>query len=219
MSDDRKVYDFAGNEVTVSWDGRLCIHVQECTRAAGDLFESGRKPWCTPEVSGREEIADVVKRCPTGALTCRSAGGSLLEDTLAANGVTVSNNGPLYVQGDLDVDGAADDMPGVRHRAALCRCGASKNKPFCDNTHESSGFVDHGAVGETGAGELAATGGKLEIKRAKNGPLLLYGDLTIYASSGRPAWRGAKAALCRCGASKNKPFCDGAHAEVGFDAD
>ena len=49
-------------------------------------------------------------------------------------------NGPLYVRGDLDIDGAESDMKGVRFRAALCRCGQSKNKPFCDNSHEEAGF-------------------------------------------------------------------------------
>ena len=48
-------------------------------------------------------------------------------------------------------DGAADDMPSVRYRAALCRCGDSANKPFCDNSHEAADFQDYGAVGETGA--------------------------------------------------------------------
>ena len=59
----------------------------------------------------------------------------------------------------------------------------------------------------------------LGVKRAKNGPLLLSGNFSIMAASGRVAWRGNKAALCRCGHSENKPFCDGAHAKKGFAAD
>jgi CDGSH-type Zn-finger protein len=130
----------------------------------------------------------------------------------------VSNNGPLYAEGDLQVDGAGNDMPGVRYRVALCRCGDSKNKPFCDNTHEQADFRDRGAVGETGPG-FESTGGPLEIKRAPNGPLLLTGNLTVVTGAGRAAWKGTKAALCRCGKSQNKPFCDGAHVDAGFEAD
>ena len=134
------------------------------------------------------------------------------------NVVVVSNHGPLYVRGDLAIEGAAEDMPGVRFRAALCRCGQSKNKPFCDNTHEQSGFSDRGAIGETGEG-LEETGGKLVIKRAKDGPLLLSGNVTLMTAAGRVAWRGTKCALCRCGQSKNKPFCDGSHKDAGFQAE
>jgi CDGSH-type Zn-finger protein len=134
------------------------------------------------------------------------------------NVVRVMYNGPLYVRGDLEVDGAAGDMPGVKFRAALCRCGQSKNKPFCDNSHEEAAFRDYGAVGDEGEG-FDAPGGTLKVSRAPNGPLLLNGNFAIVAASGRKAWSGTKAALCRCGQSKNKPFCDGAHKAAAFQAD
>jgi CDGSH-type Zn-finger protein len=124
----------------------------------------------------------------------------------------------LYVRGDLDIENAPEDMAGVRFRAALCRCGLSSNKPFCDNSHEEGGFVDRGSVGDTGPGALTE-GGQLAIKPAKNGPLLLRGNFSIRAGSGRAAWQGTKAALCRCGTSKNKPFCDGSHKAAGFEAE
>jgi CDGSH-type Zn-finger protein len=57
------------------------------------------------------------------------------------------------------------------------------------------------------------------VSPAPNGPLLLSGNFTIAAASGRRAWRGTKAALCRCGHSNNKPFCDGSHKRVGFQAE
>ena len=43
--------------------------------------------------------------------------------------------------------------------------------------------------------------------------------LTVLSSSGREAWRGTRAALCRCGESANKPFCDGSHKAAGFTSD
>lgn len=215
---DKKIYRFEGEKLDATWDERLCIHVGECTRAEGELFQSGRDPWGQPDRGDAEHVARVCERCPTGALVYERKDGGSSETAPDANTCVVANNGPLYLAGDLDIDGAADDMPGVRFRAALCRCGASGNKPFCDNTHEQSGFVDRGAIGETGPG-IEAAGGKLGVKRAPNGPLLVTGNLTLVSGAGRTAWKGTKAALCRCGHSKNKPFCDGAHKAAGFAAD
>jgi len=164
------------------------------------------------------QVAEVVQRCPTGALTYKRKDGGPEESPAAANRITIANNGPLYAEGDLKIAGAADDMPGLRYRAALCRCGDSANKPFCDNTHEKNAFRDRGALGTTGDSE-ETTGGPLEIKSAPNGPLIVTGNFSMVTGAGRKGWRGKKAALCRCGASANKPFCDGSHTPAGFKAD
>jgi CDGSH-type Zn-finger protein/uncharacterized Fe-S cluster protein YjdI len=216
---DEKIHKYPGASVDVFWDGRLCIHVGECGRAEGDLFVGGRDPWCDPsQAASAQEVTEVCERCPTGALTYIRKDGGAAELAPGRNRVVVANDGPLYLTGDLSIDGAAEGMTGVRFRAALCRCGASKNKPFCDNSHREVDFYDQGAVGTTGEPSIAE-GGKLEVKRAPNGPLLVNGSFTIVTGAGRVAWRGTRAALCRCGASKNKPFCDGTHKAIGFKAD
>jgi CDGSH-type Zn-finger protein/uncharacterized Fe-S cluster protein YjdI len=217
MSDD-KIHLYRGAEADVAWDGRLCIHIGECGRADNDLFVGGRQPWCQPDRASADEVADVIGRCPSGALTYIRKDGGRQEPPDAENVVTIVYNGPLYVRGNLEVDGAAEDMEGVRFRAALCRCGQSNNKPFCDNSHEQAGFKDYGAVGESGD-SFDAPGGTLKVGKAPNGPLLLSGNFAIVAASGRRAWTGTKAALCRCGQSKNKPFCDGTHKAAGFEAE
>lgn len=217
MSDSKNIHDYPGEKVDVHWDRRLCIHVGECGRAANELFVGGRDPWCQPDTVDPASAVEVVERCPTGALTYSRKDG-VEEAKRAENTVLVANNGPLYLSGDLAIDGAADDMAGVPHRAALCRCGASGNKPFCDGSHEKADFRDQGAIGETGSG-FDGGGGPLTIKRVKNGPLLLAGNFTMRSGSGRAAYKGQKAALCRCGASKNKPFCDGSHKAAGFQAE
>lgn len=215
---DKKTFHYEGKDATVTWDGSLCIHIGECGRAKGELFVGGRQPWCQPDVSEADEIREVIKRCPTGALSVEFADGSVSEIATDENSVQVSYNGPLFVRGDLDIGDAPEDIPGLKFRAALCRCGQSRNKPYCDNSHEEAGFQDYGAIGEDGNG-AAEAGGTLEVRFAENGPILLNGNLSIVASSGRAAWRGTKAALCRCGASQNKPFCDGAHKKIGFQSD
>ncbi len=217
MSSQEK-YTYPGEQANVEWDGRLCIHYGECGRASGDLFVGGRQPWCQPDLSSEEEIRDVLLRCPTGALSASFADGTILEEEPVENQVTVTQNGPLYVRGSLEIEGGPDDMPGTRYRAALCRCGESKNKPYCDNSHIEADFSDSGAIGETGPG-FSGEGGKLHFKPLTDGPVIVKGKLTLYSSSGRKAWTGESAALCRCGESKNKPFCDGSHSDAGFKSD
>ena len=214
MSDDELV-KYPGNESDVHWNGKLCIHIGECGRAKGELFINGRQPWCQPDLASNGEIEEVVLRCPTGALTYQYKDGANTEQAASENTIHVAYNGPLYFKGNLDIEGAPDDINGVQFRAALCRCGQSKNKPFCDNSHEDADFKDYGAVGETGDG-LEATGGELKVTPLTDGPLLVKGNVTITTGSGRQAWQGKETALCRCGASQNKPFCDGKHKDVGF---
>ena len=229
-----RVFTWKNDTATVTWDEDLCIHVGECTRAKGSLFEMGRKPWCELDGVDDAHVRDVVSRCPTGALAARfvddpsadDAGPGVASDAeptdeagaaaaTAGNTITVADGGPLYVAGELDIAGAPDRAPGLAHRAALCRCGLSSNKPFCDNSHVGAEFADHGAVGDTGT-PLAETGGPLAIEVKKDGPLRVSGNLTIRAGSGRAAWQGTATALCRCGLSGNKPFCDGTHRKAGW---
>ena len=212
----KQQFRYPGNKVDVEWDDRLCIHIGECGRAKGDLFISGRKPWCVPNLVSQEEVVNVVERCPTGALTYHFQDASVTEQPNEQNTVTVTYNGPYFFRGNLHIEGASEHNPGLAFRAALCRCGRSKNKPFCDNSHEEVEFKDYGAVGESGE-PLAQQGGPLNINPSKNGPLMVIGNTTIKSSSGRNAWTGTKVALCRCGASNNKPFCDGSHSKIGFE--
>ena len=211
----KNVFTYDGENLDVTWDRRLCIHFGECGRAEGGMFQAKRDPWCQPDLVPLGQAKDIVERCPTGALAYTGEDGSV-ESAPAENRILVSNNGPLYLTGDLDIAAAEDDQPGLKFRAALCRCGLSKNKPFCDNRHEA-GFRDHGSVGSTGPG-IEAEGGPLTVKGIPNGPLHVTGNLRILAGGGRVAWSGTEAWLCRCGQSKNKPFCDGAHKAAGFEA-
>lgn len=215
---EQRIYPYTGKEAEIFWDERLCIHIAECGQAKGQLFVGGRDPWCQPDLASVDEIADVCQRCPSGALTYSIKDKGFTETAAPENTITVSYNGPLFIRGELSIEGAPEDMPGVQFRAALCRCGASQNKPFCDNSHEKIRFQDYGAIGDSGS-ENFETGGNLAIKPIKDGPLMISGNLTLIAGSGRIAWQGNKTTLCRCGASKNKPFCDGSHNGIDFHTD
>lgn len=94
--------------------------------------------------------------------------------------------------------------------------GDSKSKPFCDGTHTEAEFEASGAIPDPKIRqtEISATG--LRVVEAANGPLLLEGPVTLRDAAGGDSCSGTKTALCRCGASENKPFCDGTHARIDF---
>jgi CDGSH-type Zn-finger protein len=123
--------------------------------------------------------------------------------------VTVNDRGPLHCP-QARVSGA----PGAE--VWLCRCGGSGNQPHCDGSHRALGFSDPGMPP---AGAITApTGAELSVEVRPHGPLLVTGAVVVADAAGAVVFAGERAALCRCGASANKPFCDGAHKRVGFTA-
>ena len=126
--------------------------------------------------------------------------------------LSVRENGPYAIRADIQLDGA----PAVSHRLTLCRCGASKNKPFCDGSHNEIGFDASGEPPSRDADMLAQRDGVLAIDPEPNGPLAIRGNLEIVSGTGRVVARVTGARLCRCGGSSSKPFCDGTHAKIGF---
>jgi CDGSH-type Zn-finger protein len=101
-------------------------------------------------------------------------------------------------------------------RATLCRCGASRNKPFCDSSHHDIGFAASGEPATGNAEALAIRNGPLVIDPQIDGPLQMRGNLEIISGTGRVVARIQSGRLCRCGGSQNKPFCDNTHERLGF---
>jgi CDGSH-type Zn-finger protein len=130
------------------------------------------------------------------------------------NVARVRENGPLAVNAAIKLAGHEEML-----RATLCRCGQSKNKPFCDGSHVAAGFSASGEPPTGSTDPLPQRSGALIVTPRKDGPLLARGNLEVCAGTGRVIGRVTQAAFCRCGGSKNKPYCDGTHAKNGFRAD
>ncbi len=133
----RKVY--RGRDIEVSFDLDLCIHVAECLRGQKQVFQLNRRPWILPDLAPADEVAEVGRLCPSGALLYKRHDGGPEEDPDGPTTVTPIHNGPLLVRGKIEVqheDGTVETLP----RATLCRCGQSQHKPFCDNQHLAIGF-------------------------------------------------------------------------------
>lgn len=132
-----------------------------------------------------------------------------------SNVVQLNAFGPLYVEGDVEVLDPDGNLLRKETGVWLCRCGNSKDKPFCDSSHIAAGFPDDG-VFIAKEGEAPDGGGPLRIVAVPNGPLMLQGPVTIYGADGARGFGGDKCRLCRCGASLDKPFCDSSHRRIGF---
>ena len=136
----RKTYN--GTDIEVSFDLDICIHVGECLRGEPTVFKLSRRPWVLPDEGDSDTIAEVIRRCPSGALKYRRLDGGPEEKPVGTT-VRPIRNGPLLVVGDIEVrreDGSVEKLP----RATLCRCGYSTHKPFCDNQHIKVGFTAPG---------------------------------------------------------------------------
>jgi len=137
-----------------------------------------------------------------------------------ANTIRPHVDGPLNVEGDFEMFASDGTSIQKTAQAWLCRCGQSANKPFCDGTHKRAGFSDEAQVSAEyfiKKPEPGMPGSDVRLTLRTNGPIGCFGQLRITGSDGS-AWEGDQANLCRCGESRNKPFCDGSHRDSGFTA-
>jgi CDGSH-type Zn-finger protein len=162
-----------------------------------------------------DALVEIAHACPSGAIRYQRQDGHAGEIAPPVNLVSVREAGPYAVRAPI-VLGGRD----IGYRATLCRCGASKNKPFCDGSHHDIGFAATGEPAtQADAATLSVRNGPLAIDPQTDGPLQLRGNLEILSGTGRMVTRLTTAKLCRCGGSASKPFCDGTHAKIGFIAD
>ena len=127
--------------VTIEFDGSRCIHSRNCVLNRPDVFVPNVVgEWIHPEKASTAEVLEIAHNCPSGAIQCKAPDGSALEQPPIVNLVHVRENGPLAFHAPLQVAGQDEGL-----RATLCRCGHSKNKPFCDGSHAKFGFQADGA--------------------------------------------------------------------------
>jgi CDGSH-type Zn-finger protein/uncharacterized Fe-S cluster protein YjdI len=204
-----------GKDLTIRFNTQRCIHSRHCVLDAPQVFQANTPgKWLHPEAASVEHIVGVAHTCPSGAITYERRDGGPQEAAPAVNVLRVRENGPYAVHADVELVGE-----GTLFRATLCRCGQSKNKPFCDNSHRNAKFVASGEPADLESDPLDHRGGRLRITPTTNGPLQLNGSVEICSGTGRTLFRTESARLCRCGASATKPFCDGSHLAAGFRSD
>lgn len=205
---------YEGQHVIISFESRKCIHARKCAQNAPHIFNvNADGDWIQPDKGEVQQAIDVANLCPSGAITYQLKNNTPTPE-VKVNTAHIWENGPLALRGNLNIENQ-----GASQNATLCRCGLSRKKPFCDGAHIKGEFQATGEVSVAESEPTEQTGGQLNVKPLKDGPLYVTGNLEICAGSGRLVKRGSKMALCRCGQSNNKPFCDGTHKSIGFTAE
>lgn len=216
---EKRMRNYTGEHIDVSYEVERCIHVAECVTRLSAVFDRNRRPWVLPDAAAADRVAETVVACPSGALHYVRKDGGPGESAEAHNTIRLIRNGPLHVRGDFTIVNGTGALVVDDTRAALCRCGGSANKPFCDNAHQTNGFVAPDTVAEPQSIIAPLPGSKLCIKTTTNGPLHITGSFVILNGQGEAVYQGTDEWFCRCGGSANKPFCDGTHEKIGFIAD
>lgn len=215
---DQDIHTYEAEDITIEFDSKRCLHSAECVKNMGSVFDPEKKPWIQPEDASAEVLKETVHHCPTGALHYSDTDSE--EQPARENTITIVPDGPLYLRGDIEIQNAEGETLLEDTRVAVCRCGESENKPLCDNTHEDIDFEAPAAFNKaklqpTNDGDPSMK--KLILKLMDDGPILLEGTYSIHSIANQSVSSSKNAAMCRCGHSGTKPFCDGTHKEVGFE--
>ena len=201
-----------GKSATIEFNGQLCIHARRCVLSQPGVFKANVEgPWIDPDAASPEALVYAALNCPSGAIHVTRHDGGANEANPKVNTISVRENGPLASNAEIVLSGAP-----IGSRATLCRCGESKNKPYCDNSHAAAAFTATGEPASKESAQLAKRDGRLEITPYPNGPFGVAGPVEIISGTGHTLNRVERTALCRCGHSANKPYCDGTHSRIGF---
>ncbi|WP_411030679.1 (4Fe-4S)-binding protein [Spongiimicrobium sp. 3-5] len=132
---------YTNGELTVVWKPKTCIHSTICFQGLPQVFNPNNRPWTNVEGASTKEIADQIDKCPSGALSYYYNDKPEAEKEVARETIVeVSLNGPLLVFGNITLKDSDGNETKKSKVTALCRCGASENKPYCDGKHQKIGF-------------------------------------------------------------------------------
>ena len=146
---------YTNGEITVFWKPDACIHATICFMKLRKVFDPTKRPWVNMANGTTKEIADICDECPTDALEWKW-NKDLSEDEKEkikskpskdekvpappATEILIIDNGPAIIKGNFNVSRGTGCNIKTSNQVALCRCGDTKNQPFCDGSHLVNGF-------------------------------------------------------------------------------
>jgi len=138
VKDRRK--DYVGEQLTLHDNRGICAHAGFCTERLPEVFRMKERPWIDPDAAPAEKVIELIEACPSGALSYTTQGGVEHRDREVEAKVLVAPGGPYAVQGGVALEGVEFGEGASKEHYDLCRCGQSKNKPFCDGAHWDTSF-------------------------------------------------------------------------------
>lgn len=137
-----KTIRYTNDDLAVIWKPELCIHSKHCWKELGDVFKPSERPWINMKGASSAHIQEQVDKCPSGALSYEKKNEPAASFSDAAPLIEVTPNGPLVIHGNIVIKDIAGNQTEKSQVTALCRCGHSANKPYCDGNHSRNGFKD-----------------------------------------------------------------------------
>ena len=138
---DRTV-SYRGEELVIHDNRAVCSHDRSCVRYSPRVFNRHKKRWINPDGDEAEKTINTIKMCPSGSLSYTFKGELVKENPDREPAIKIAENGPYEIVGGIILDDDQDSLPESKEHYCLCRCGGSKNKPFCDGTHRKQKFRD-----------------------------------------------------------------------------
>ena len=155
MSKNPNDRQYSNDDITVFWKPDECIHATICFMKLRKVFDPSRRPWVDMSKGKTKDIADICDECPTDALTwkwnkdltqeekdyskCKPAATEKVPEAPPTE-IMIIDNGPAIVKGNFKISRPGGKNVEASKQVALCRCGGSKNHPFCDGSHLVNGF-------------------------------------------------------------------------------
>lgn len=133
------VKEYSNGEITVVWKPKKCIHSGVCVKMLPQVYNPKEKPRIKVNNATTDELKNQIDKCPSGALSYYFV-NKKEERLQTAYKVELMPNGPIMVNGPIELVQADGKTALIKEKTAFCRCGGSGNKPFCDGSHVKIGF-------------------------------------------------------------------------------
>jgi uncharacterized Fe-S cluster protein YjdI len=136
------IKEYKADELTVLWKPDQCIHSKNCWKGLIQVFNPQNRPWINLEAASSERIIKQIDQCPSGALSYHIHNHNHNQNKKMENQIKVNamENGPLLIDGIIEVTKPDGTVETKEKTTAFCRCGSSANKPYCDGQHRKIDF-------------------------------------------------------------------------------
>ncbi len=135
---------YQGDGLAIHDNRGICAHSGFCTAGLPVVWRS-IEPWIDASAAPSEAIVNTIRMCPSGALSYEQ-NHHVETEYSDQTGIRITRNGPYRVAGGIELEDVEFGQGASLDHFTLCRCGHSRNKPFCDGSHWYAGFKDDEAM-------------------------------------------------------------------------